>query len=102
MTKTEAIALLGGSQAAAAVKIGVTFQAIGHWPEELSPKLRDRVQAALYREHMLHVVAVAKTRARSRAKSRQGSSYVRAQAIVEAVEAKAAGVEQPSGPVQPS
>ena len=51
MLKTHAIELLGGSVSAAAKAIGVTYQAIGKWPDELTPALRDRVQAALYRQH---------------------------------------------------
>lgn len=51
MLKTHAIELLGGSVSAAAKSIGVTYQAIGKWPDELTPALRDRVQAALYRQH---------------------------------------------------
>lgn len=50
MTKTEATSLLGGSTNAAAEAIGITIQAFSQWPEELSDKLRDRVQAALWRK----------------------------------------------------
>lgn len=50
MTKAEALALLGGTQAEAASRIGCTQQAIQAWPPTLTPKLRDRVQAALWRE----------------------------------------------------
>lgn len=50
MKKKRAIELLGGSVKAAAKKIGVTYQAIARWPEELTPAIRDRVEAALYRE----------------------------------------------------
>lgn len=50
MTKTEATALLGGSISTAADAIGITVQAYFQWPEELSDKLRDRVQAALWRK----------------------------------------------------
>jgi hypothetical protein len=49
MLKTEAIKLLGGTASEAAKQIGITPQAISGWPEELTPALRDRVQAALYR-----------------------------------------------------
>lgn len=49
MTKTEAIKLLGGSVGAAAREIGVTPGAISLWPEDLPPRLADRVQAALWR-----------------------------------------------------
>lgn len=54
MQKTEAIHLLGGSIKSAARRIGITTQAIGGWPDELTPAIRDRVQAALWRaEHEL-------------------------------------------------
>ena len=49
MTKTEAIALLGGSIPAAAAAVGVTYQAVDKWPDELRPRIADRVQAALWR-----------------------------------------------------
>lgn len=49
MKKEEAIALLGGSTRSVADQIGISVQAVYLWPEELTPALRDRVQAALYR-----------------------------------------------------
>lgn len=49
MQKMEAIQALGGTIAAAARAIGITPQAVGQWPDELSPAIRDRVQAALWR-----------------------------------------------------
>lgn len=49
MRKTEAIALLGGSVLSAARAIGVTYQAVGKWPEELPQRIADRVQGALWR-----------------------------------------------------
>jgi len=49
MNKSEAIALLGGSVAAAAKAVGVTAQAVGQWPDPLPQRIADRVQAALYR-----------------------------------------------------
>jgi hypothetical protein len=52
MTKGEALALLGGSAIHAAIKIGVTQQAVSSWPDVLTPKLRDRVQAAMWRDHL--------------------------------------------------
>ena len=50
MQKTDAIKLLGGTASEAARLIGITPQAISGWPDELTPALRDRVQAALYRK----------------------------------------------------
>ena len=52
MLKTQAIELLGGSVTAAAKAIGITYQAVDKWPDVLTPALRDRVQAALYRQHL--------------------------------------------------
>lgn len=50
MKKTEAIQLLGGSVASVAKAIGASYQAVDKWPDELPPRIRDRVQAALYRK----------------------------------------------------
>jgi hypothetical protein len=50
MRKTEAIELLGGSIPAAAEAVGVTYQAVDKWPDELPPRITDRVQAALWRK----------------------------------------------------
>jgi len=50
MRKTEAIELLGGSVAAAAEAIGVSYQAVDKWPKKLPPRIADRVQAALWRK----------------------------------------------------
>jgi hypothetical protein len=50
MLKAQAIELLGGTAKSAAAAIGVTSQAISGWPDVLTPALRDRVQAALYRQ----------------------------------------------------
>jgi hypothetical protein len=49
MRKTEAIRLLGGSVQAAADAVGVTYQAVDKWPDELPARIADRVQAALWR-----------------------------------------------------
>lgn len=49
MNKQHAIELLGGSVAAAARSIGVTFQAVDKWPDVLPPRIADRVQAVLWR-----------------------------------------------------
>lgn len=49
MEKRIAIELLGGSVAAAAEAIGITYQAVDKWPDELPPRIADRVQAALWR-----------------------------------------------------
>ncbi len=52
MLKAKAIELLGGSVATAAEAIGVTYQAVDKWPEELPPRIADRVLAALARQHL--------------------------------------------------
>ena len=49
MLKSQAIELLGGTTATAAEAIGVTYQAVDKWPDELPPRIADRVQAALWR-----------------------------------------------------
>lgn len=56
MLKSKAIELLGGTTAAAAKAIGVTYQAIDKWPDELPPRLADRVLAALARDRLLDVI----------------------------------------------
>ena len=50
MTKVEATKLLGRNATEAAAAIGITCQAFGQWPDELPPRLIDRVQAALWRK----------------------------------------------------
>lgn len=50
MRKSEALELLGGSIAAAADAIGVSYQAVDKWPDELPRRIADRVQAALWRK----------------------------------------------------
>ena len=52
MNKQKAIDLLGGTPAKAAAEIGVTPSAVSQWPEELPPRLADRVLAALARRHL--------------------------------------------------
>lgn len=54
MRRDEALRLLGGPGRAAR-EIGCTVQAIHGWPDPLSERIRDRVQAALWRR--LHGVA---------------------------------------------
>jgi hypothetical protein len=51
MKKQHAIDQLGGSISAAARAIGCTYQAVDKWPEDLPPRIADRVQAALWRKH---------------------------------------------------
>lgn len=49
MLRREAIELLGGTVSEAAAAIGITSAAVSQWPEELPDRIRDRVQAALWR-----------------------------------------------------
>ena len=49
MKKQQAIELLGGNVTAAAKAVGVTYQAVDKWPEILSSRIRDRVEAAATR-----------------------------------------------------
>jgi DNA-binding transcriptional regulator YdaS (Cro superfamily) len=52
MHKTEAIRLLGGTNAAAAEAIGITPSAVSQWPDVLPASIQDRVVAALARKHL--------------------------------------------------
>jgi transcriptional repressor of cell division inhibition gene dicB len=49
MNKHDALAHFDGSVKAAATEIGCTQEAIRMWPDPLPPRIRDRVQAALWR-----------------------------------------------------
>ena len=49
MTKSQAIKLLG-SAVALAQALHVSRQAVHQWPEQLTPRMADRVQAYLYRQ----------------------------------------------------
>lgn len=49
MTKREALDLLGGTVSSAAEAIGITTQAVSDWPDVLPDRIRDRVQAVLWR-----------------------------------------------------
>ena len=49
MTKKQAIKYLGGTVQKAALAIGVSDKAIYKWPDVLTDKLRDRVEAAVAR-----------------------------------------------------
>ena len=52
MDKQKAIQLLGGTTAAAAEAIGVTYQAVDKWPDVLPARIADRVLAAQARKHL--------------------------------------------------
>lgn len=49
MKKADAIQMLGGSISAAAKAIGISYQAVNQWPDELSRAIEDRVIAAALR-----------------------------------------------------
>ena len=52
MLKRHAIELLGGSVTSAAAAVGVTYQAVDKWPDELPEPIADRVVAAIARKHL--------------------------------------------------
>lgn len=52
MHKAEAIDLLGGTVAAAAGALGVSYQAVAKWPEHLPERIGDRVIAVWVRRHL--------------------------------------------------
>lgn len=52
MNKARALQLLGGTVATAAEAVGISSAAISQWPDELPPRLADRVLAALARKHL--------------------------------------------------
>jgi molybdenum-dependent DNA-binding transcriptional regulator ModE len=49
MQKQVAINLLGGSIKKAADAVGITYKAVHKWPDTLTPRITDRVEAALAR-----------------------------------------------------
>ena len=50
MFKQKAIELLGGTITAASEAIGISYQAVSKWPDELPPRISDRVFAAIARK----------------------------------------------------
>lgn len=52
MHKSKAIELLGGTIAAAADAIGISYQAVNQWPDELPDRIQDRVLAVIARKHL--------------------------------------------------
>lgn len=49
MNKADAIQMLGGSTASAAKAIGISYQAVDKWPDDLPRRIEDRVIAAALR-----------------------------------------------------
>jgi len=56
MLKSKAIELLGGTTAAAADAVGISYQAVDKWPDVLPPRIADRVLAALARKRFPDLV----------------------------------------------
>lgn len=52
MQKTKAIELLGGTVVLAADAIGISYQAVDKWPDDLPDRISDRVLAVLARKHL--------------------------------------------------
>lgn len=52
MKKQKAIELLGGSVATVAEAVGISYQAVRQWPEELPSRIEDRVMAAVARKRL--------------------------------------------------
>ena len=50
MNKIRAIEMLGGTVAEAAKTLGVSYQAVDKWPEELPQRIADRVLGAHVRK----------------------------------------------------
>lgn len=50
MLKHQALELLGGTVATAAAAIGISYQAVDKWPDELPSRIVDRVIAALVKK----------------------------------------------------
>ena len=50
MDKQKAIELLGGTVRSAADAIGISYQAVKDWPEVLTARISDRVEAAVARK----------------------------------------------------
>lgn len=72
MLKSKAIELLGGSVAAAAKAIGVSYQAVDKWPNDLPARISDRVLAALAREKLPHLIEPETPANRAKARKRAG------------------------------
>lgn len=51
MDKKTAIELLGGSVSSTAKEVGITYQAVADWPDQLTDRIADRVYAALARRN---------------------------------------------------
>lgn len=52
MEKAKAVELLGGTVSSVAAAVGVTPSAVSQWPEQLPPRIEDRVLAAIARQRL--------------------------------------------------
>lgn len=52
MKKQDAIELLGKTAADVAVAVGTSYQAVHRWPDDLPPRIADRVIAACVRQNI--------------------------------------------------
>ena len=59
MRKEKAIELLGGSVAAAARALNVSYQAVDKWPDELSSRVAERVIGAYAKDKLPELGCVA-------------------------------------------
>lgn len=58
MLKTKAIELLGGTVSAAAKAMGVSYQAVDKWPDELPPRIAERVMGVYARDKLPELVGM--------------------------------------------
>jgi hypothetical protein len=66
MRKEKAIERLGGSVAEAARTLGLTYQAVAKWPDNLSQALSDRIEGFLLRQEREAAKAANKAKKQSR------------------------------------
>ena len=50
MLKSEAVELLGRDMSAAAEAVGISYQAVKKWPDQLPPRIADRVLGVCVRK----------------------------------------------------
>ena len=62
MLKTKAIELLGGSVSAAAKALGVSYQAVDKWPDELPPRIAERVMGVYARDKLPELAEASQAR----------------------------------------
>ena len=57
MQKTQAINMLGGTTAAAAHRMGISYQAVDKWPPTLPSRIADRVLGVVARQRFPELAA---------------------------------------------